>query len=152
MELWFQRGVKLDPDDFSLYMAKRWYLLPRWYGTDLDVWNFGLECAASDNWSAKIPMILIEGIDDAGGRDPSIYARPDIWPPVEKVFRAYLDHYPNSVSYRSRFIKCAADGSHWDVAAEQLKILGNEWDREVFKDNEYPQIQKLVAQHVGSDK
>jgi uncharacterized membrane protein len=74
MELWFQRGIQADPDNFGIYMAKRWYLLPRWYGSDEEVWAFGLECAKSDNWSAKIPMILIEAISDAGDRDPSVYA------------------------------------------------------------------------------
>jgi hypothetical protein len=55
MELWFQRGLKLNPDTFPLYMAKRWYLLPRWYGSDEDVWNFGLECAQSDDWPLARP-------------------------------------------------------------------------------------------------
>jgi hypothetical protein len=124
MELWFQRGLEADPDNFHLYMLKRWYLYPRWYGSDQEVWDFGLECSTSENWSAKIPIILAESISDAADRDPHIYTRPEIWGPVEKVYRAYLEHYPDSVHYRSLFTKCAVGGEHWDIAREQFKILG----------------------------
>ena len=148
MELWFQRGIQADPDNFQLYMQKRWYLLPRWYGSDQDVWNFGLECSKSDNWSAKIPMILAESITDAATRDPRVYAQPEIWEPLEKIYRAYLDRYPNSVHYRSLFAKCAVNGEHWDVAGEQFKILGDDWDRDVFKDSEYSDMTKLTASNA----
>ena len=148
MELWFQRGISADPNYFSLYMQKRWYLLPRWYGSDEEVWKFGLECAQSDNWSAKIPILLAECVTDAADRDPHVYARPEIWEPLEKVYRAYLAHYPDSVHYRSLFAKAAVSGEHWDVAHEQFKILGTEWDRNVFDDDEYPKMRQLVREHI----
>jgi hypothetical protein len=148
MELWFQRGIKADPDNFSLYMKKRWYLLPRWYGSDDEVWNFGLECSTSTNWSAKIPIMLAESITDAADRDPSVYARPEVWTPLEKVYRDYLDRYPKSVHYRSLFAKSAVAGEHWDVAHEEFKILGDDWDRGVFKNSEYADMTNLVATHT----
>ncbi|MEI9999900.1 MAG: hypothetical protein WDO13_12470 [Verrucomicrobiota bacterium] len=147
MELWFQRGVKLNADPFRLYMAKRYYLLPRWYGSDEIVWQYGLECAATNDWAGKIPLVLIEAIDDAGSRDPGVYTSAEIWGPVEKTFRGYLDHYPDAVTWRSRFVKCAVAGGHWDVAAEQLKILGNDWDRDIFEGDEYAKTARLVATH-----
>ena len=121
-------------------MAKRWYLLPRWIGSDEDVWNFGLECSTSDNWSSKIPIILAESITDVADRGPHIYIQPAIWDLLEKVYRAYLDHYPNSIHYRSLFAKCAVNGEHWNIAREQFKILGDDWDRNIFKQNEYAEM------------
>ena len=130
-----------------MYMAKRWYLLPRWYGTDDDEWQFGLQCANSDNWAAKIPMMLVECLSDAGERDPSIYARAAIWTPLEKVYRAYLQRFPDSVSYRSRFAKSAAQGGHWEIAKKQFKVLGDEWDRTIFSNEEYAAMAKEAAAH-----
>jgi len=149
MELWFQRGLKLNPDPYPLYMAKRWYLLPRWYGSDEDEWAFGLECSKSDDWDRKVPAMLLECVTDAAERDPGLYAKPEMWTPIERVFRDYLDHFPNAFYFRSRFVKCAAQGGHWDVAAEQLKLLGNDWDRSVFEGNEYAKIHHLVAAHTS---
>ncbi len=147
MELWFQRGIQADPDNFGIYMQKRWYLLPRWYGSDEDVAAFGLECATSDNWSAKIPLVLAESMSDAGGRDPLVYAQPAIWGSLEKVYRGYLERLPNSFHYRSLFAKNAVQGEHWDVAKEQFKILGDDWDRAVFEDNEYAEMSALAKAH-----
>jgi hypothetical protein len=93
-------------------------------------------------------MILIESISDAGSRDPSVYARPEIWGPLEKVYRGYLQHYPNSVHYRSQFARNAAQGGHWDVAKEQFKILGDDWDRDVFDSkDEYAQMLAQAQAH-----
>jgi len=149
MELWFQRGLKLNPDPFPLYMSKYKYLLPRWYGSDEDEWAFGLECAKSDDWDRKIPTMLLECVTDAAETNPGVYARPEIWAPIERVFRDYLTRFPNAISYRSLFVKCAAQGGHWDVAAEQMKLLGGDWDRTVFEGDEYNKVRRLVAAHSG---
>lgn len=151
MELWFQRGIKADPYNFGIYMDKRWYLFPRWYGSDESVRQFGLECAASDNWAAKIPMIYVESLTDAASRNPSIYARPEIWEPLEKVYRGYLERYPDSIHYRSLFAISAVQGGHWDVANEQFKILGDEGDEGAFKEIDYGKIKKLAASRGKSE-
>ena len=149
MELWFQRGIKIDPNSYSIYMAKRYYLLPRWYGSEQEVRDFGTECAKSDNWAAKIPLILIEAIDDAGQDDPSVYARPEIWGPVEQVFRGYLDHYPDALTYRTRFFQCAVQGRHWDVANEQLKIMNGDWDRKLFERVDITPLIQQAKEHAN---
>jgi hypothetical protein len=147
MELWFQRGIQADGNVFEIYMDKRWYLLPRWYGTDQDVWNFGLECAQSDDWAAKIPMLLVEGIEDRAENDSDVFTQPEIWDPLEKVYREYLTRYPDSIHYRSLFARSAAQGGHWAVAKEQFKILGNRWDIELFPGHSYQEMLREVNAH-----
>jgi hypothetical protein len=148
MERWFQRGVRANPDNFHLYMLKRWYLYPRWYGSDQDVWDFGMECSKSENWPAKVPLILVESIADAADRDPRLYNQGEVWGPVEKVYRAYLDHFPGSVHYRSLFAKSAVGGEHWEIAKEQFKVLGDNWDRSVFSGNQYAEMTDLTARNA----
>ena len=147
MELWFQRGQDVEGNLFNLYMSKRWYLLPRWYGSDQDVWAFGLECAKSTNWPAKIPIMLAECISDRAENDPTVFADPEVWQPLEKTYRQYLSRYPRSEHYRSLFALSAAQGGHWDVAKEQLKILGADWDRAVFPGNLYAETLQKVNAH-----
>ncbi len=151
MELWYQRGLKLNPDPIPYHMAKRWYLLPRWYGSDEIEWTFGLECAKSDDWATKTPTMLLECVSDAADNNSGLYANPETWAPIEHMLREYLDHFPNAVTYRSRFLKCAVQGGHWTVAAEQMKILGDNWDRSIFEGNEYEQTRQLIAAHQGTD-
>jgi hypothetical protein len=147
MELWFQRGQQVEGDLFSLYMSKRYYLLPKWYGSDDAVWNFGLECAKSTNWAAKIPVLLAESILDRAYRDSSIYAKPEIWTPLETVYRDFLTRYPDSVHYRSLFALNAAQGGHWDVAKEQFNILGDAWDRKISSDSLHDRMKSQAETH-----
>jgi hypothetical protein len=43
------------------------------------VWDFGVECSKSENWSAKVPLILVESISDAADLDPGVYDRDEVW-------------------------------------------------------------------------
>ncbi|MBW8782580.1 MAG: hypothetical protein JF599_11935 [Verrucomicrobia bacterium] len=46
--------------------------------------------------------------------------------------------------YRSRLAKYAALGGHWQVAKEQFKILGDNWDQRTFSKSEYAQMTKAA--------
>ena len=140
METWFQRAIKVNPNDFAAYKSKEWYLLPRWYGNVDDIMAFGQQCVDTGNWSAKLPMILTTGISESADGDPTLYQRPEIWTAVEKVYRDYLQRYPHAVFYRTSFAKHAYDSGHMDIAREQLRILGPDWDRDVLSDEEFIKI------------
>jgi len=140
MEKWFQRAIKVNPDDYAAYKAKEWYLQPRWYGSVEDIISFGKECVKTGNWAAKIPMIFPTGIAEASDQDPTLYSRDDIWQPLEIVYREYLSRYPDSVNYRTFFAKHAYDGGHKDIAREQFKILGDNWDRSVVSESDHATI------------
>jgi hypothetical protein len=140
MEMWFQRATKANPDDYAAYKCKEWYLQPRWYGSVEDIVSFGKECVKTGNWAARIPMIFPTSIAEASDQDSTLYSRDDIWQPLEEVYREYLSHYPDSVNYRTWFAKHAADGGHLDVAREQLKILGSNWDHAVLSESDYADL------------
>ncbi len=148
METWFQRAIKTNPDDYDAYKCKEWYLQPRWFGSPEDILNFGQECLKGENWSAKLPMILTTGVAEMAEQDPTLYTRPDVWPLIEKTYRAYLEHYPKSSFYRTSFAVHAFDGGHPDIAKEQLTILGNDWDRSTIS----PQKYFVMATKLGLQK
>jgi hypothetical protein len=146
METWFQRAIKADPNDYTAYSSKIWYLQPRWYGNATEVWKFGQECAATQNWAYKIPMALTDGLNDvADNGDPDVFANDEVWKLTESVYRKYLDLYPRSDIYRTYFLRAAYLGHHQDVVAEQIKILGKNWDRSLFSLAEYRKIRASVG-------
>ncbi len=151
MELWFGRAVQADPDDFEAYREKAYYLAPKWYGSDEEVWNFGLECAKTQKWSAKIPLVLVDSIvSNLGQKHPEYFTEPDKWQTLESVFRGYLNLFPRSTYYRSIFARWAVEGQHWAIAEEQFKILGDQWDRVVFPGERYPQMRDLADTHAAT--
>jgi hypothetical protein len=147
MERWFQRAIQVDPNDCEAYSMKEWYLLPRWYGTEQDEWAFGMDCAKGGNWSAKIPLIIVDELTYRAQAEPGVYMSDDVWKPLEGIYREYLSRYPDSVHYRSLFALNAAQGDHWDVAKEQFKILGDDWDPEVFPNGLYEKMMLDVKAH-----
>ena len=151
MEMWFQRAVTDDSDDYTAYRNKLLYLLPRWYGSEQEMWNFGMECARTQNWSSKTPMILVEALQYGIEDNPQTYSMAEWWGPLEKVFLTYLEHYPESTIYRSKFAKYAAKSGHWKTAKEQFDILGSNWDRRTFTDDEYKTLLQTTVSSVKSN-
>ena len=149
MEEWFQRGLKLNADTFPLYRAKRWYLMPQWHGRGSEriVWEFGLSCVATNDWSHKTPLILLQADHDPVRRNPAFYAYGEIWTALERTFRDYLQRFPNSVEYRTFFLECAVKGGHWKVAAEQFALLGNHWDRAMLTGDAYTRLSHAITEH-----
>lgn len=152
MEMWFQRAIKADPNNFGAYAAKMYYLQPRWYaGNGTEVWKFSQECIATQNWSANIPMALAEGMDDFFDYgDPIVFTRPPIWKKVEDTYRKYLSLYPRSCSIRTYFLKAAYVGHHPNVMREQYNILGANWDHEVISQDEYDCMTASLSPNQGS--
>jgi hypothetical protein len=152
MEMWFQRAIKTDPNNFGAYAAKMYYLQPRWYaGNGTEVWKFSQECIASQNWSANIPMVLAKGLDqffEYG--DPLVFTRPPIWKKVEATYRKYLSLYPRSSHIRTYFLKAAYVGHHPNVLREQYNILGANWDHEVISQDEYDCMTASLTPNQGS--
>jgi hypothetical protein len=131
LDTWYERGRQAGGDPYVLAYAKGYYLMPKWYGSDEAAWNFGLECAKGGDWAARVPTLLEDAIHERAVHDTALFAQPETWQPLEQMFRGYLARYPDSAHYRSLFALEAAFGGHWDVAKEQFKILGDDWDPHV---------------------
>jgi hypothetical protein len=55
MELWFQRAMQLNTNNYEACLKKLRYLNPKWYGTREDMIGFGRQCVASTNWGGRVP-------------------------------------------------------------------------------------------------
>ena len=60
MEQYFQLAIAGDPDCYDAYNKKLYYLTPKWHGTAEDQLTFGRECLATNRWSARIPLLLLQ--------------------------------------------------------------------------------------------
>lgn len=150
MNLWFDRAIKADPDDFAAYRAKIYYLEPKWYGSDDDIWNFGVESAATKNYAARIPLVLIDAAVGQMKQHPEWFADSQKWPVLESTLRGFLEQYPRSNYYRSVLARFACEGQHWAVAEEQFKILGDNWDRFVFPNQRYTEFRALADKNTAA--
>lgn len=140
MGKWFTAATRLDPDDPRPYAAKLNWLEPKWHGTTEDVLGFGRECAASERWSALIPLFLVQAhwaISRADGRaHPEYYQDPKVWEEIKPVYDRYLQEPDASNFHKTRYAVIAAYSGHWKEANTLFKSMrSDQRGMEVLYDN-----------------
>jgi hypothetical protein len=100
MELWFQRAMELNTNNYKACANKLRYLSPKWYGTREDMIAFGKECVASTKWGGEIPLILADAhwqyAQALGKDDKTAYWRnPEVWPDIQASFERFYELNPD---------------------------------------------------------
>ncbi len=54
-EMWFERVMALDPNNYEACVAMSNYLEPRWYGSDEEALKFARKCVVSKRWGGGFP-------------------------------------------------------------------------------------------------
>jgi hypothetical protein len=139
METWFRRAVAADPDDWTAYNNKLYYLEPKWHGSHDEMIAFGRECLDTQNWRAGIPFMLVDAHETVARQDggPGVdakayYADPAVWRDVRAVFDGHLVNAPDDVRRRSQFARYATLAERWPEADAQFRILGDNADYAPF--------------------
>jgi hypothetical protein len=103
MELWFQRAMDLDTNDFTACKTKLRYLDPKWNGTPEDMIAFGKECVASKKWGGDVPLTLTEArraiaMDLPRDVQAEYWRMPEVWSDIQASYERYFELHPNAGS------------------------------------------------------
>jgi tetratricopeptide (TPR) repeat protein len=128
MEKWFQRAMKLDPDNYQACRGKLHYLLPQWYGSRDDMLAFGRECVASTNWGGHVPLILVDAHSEfartLNADDRKAYwGLPDVWPDIKAGYEKFSQTNPDATRFRYPYAAYAFRCGQWPDFNEQVKII-----------------------------
>lgn len=136
METWFHRAMATDPDNYSACQKKLLYLAPKWHGTINDPRKFGMECLATGNWKARLPLLLADAHESLAecnsGQPERYYRRSLVWEDVQPVFESYLRQFPQASFERSRYALWACRCVEWQEADRQFTILGDNAQKHLF--------------------
>jgi tetratricopeptide (TPR) repeat protein len=154
MELWFDRAMNLDGDDYFACLAKLEYLDPRWHGSEAEMLAFGRACLRTENWDARLPFILIEAHRRfsrnsfvqgmSAPLEGEYLSRPYVWSDVQAVYGPYLAGHPRSHYDKSCYARLAALGGHYPLANKLFDELGNDWWRTAFHAEEYDWLRRAA--------
>jgi len=135
---WFEKATAAQFDHSQSYRLYREAIMPRWGGTIEGVFAFGLECAQTDRYDTRIPLLLwetVESIDREMGNDGSIYSAK----PVSDALHAFAARVaekqptlPDAIYYRSRLVAIDANHGRYQQAAAFLDALGDKLDPKAF--------------------
>jgi len=151
MELWFQRAMNLDPDNYEACRRKLNYLYPEWYGSRDDMLAFGRECVASTNWGGHVPLILVDAHSELARSLPAsdreaYWGLPEVWPDIKAAYEKYSRVNPDATRFRYPCAAYAFRCGQWQAFNEQIALLrktGDELNVNYFGGKEA--FDKMVA-------
>jgi hypothetical protein len=129
MELWFQRAMAIDPNNYDVCEAKRFYLEPRWHGSAEDMVAFGRECVQSKQWGGKIPLILVAAhkaipvyLEDP--ERTNYWKQPEVWPDIKSAYEKYFANHQNDSIQRQEYAVLAFKCEQWAEFSRQVPLFG----------------------------
>jgi hypothetical protein len=155
MELWFDRAMELDPDDYEACSSKLNYLEPKWYGSTDDMLEFGRECVQNTNWGGRVPLILVDahynicnGYIDQSQRT-NYWSQPDVWADVKSAYERFFELNPDAISYYYNYAWYAYHAEDWDKLNELIPKLGPVNYSYFGGEDEFNKMVQLAKDHAG---
>ena len=152
-ERWFDKAMAAYPNNLRACQIKRFYL-ERGEQSHEQAIEFGRQCLQGGNWSARIPMIVVDvHLNIARFDRPEVYlSREDVWNDLKAAEEGYLKRYPNAVFDRTTYAKVAAHSDHWDIAKAQFDLLGDNAVYSVFRGKQTYDYYRNKANHRAAVK
>lgn len=158
MELWFDRAMVLDPNDYDACSRKLYYLEPKWYGSREAMLDFGRECVQNTNWAGRVPLVLVDAhwnfcrgyIDKSEQTD--YWKQPDVWADIKSAYDRFFQLNPNAVGYYEYYAWYAYQAGQWDILNELIPKLGPETYYRFGGKNEFDKIVQLAKEHANKPK
>jgi hypothetical protein len=128
MEAWYQLGIRLAPGDDRVPYFKMKWLEPKWHGSLEEMLAFAHEMQHSDNWAARLPLLMVTAHEDLAGmldtseRDAYL-AHPEVCANVLETYAAFLERYPDAGWDRGAYIKWLGRCGRWSNAKRQFGLL-----------------------------
>jgi len=138
MELWFNRSMAINPNDYDACSAKLYYLEPKWYGSQEAMLDFGRECVHNTNWGGHVPLILMDAHHAIYTRyvDPSektnYWNQPYVWADLKASFDRFFELNPGAVGSHHDFAWYAYQCGQWDEFNRQLSLFSTGTNYDYF--------------------
>lgn len=155
MDVWFNRAVAVEPAERQIYSDKLYFLEPKWHGSPQAMIKFGRQCRDGRYWGAEIPFVLLTAYDrlleylPPGQRELFFQQEPAVWADVQSLYVPYLKANPESAPARSSYCNYACRTAHWDEAAKQFEILGDQAEPSRFGGRAQMEQYRATAKERG---
>jgi hypothetical protein len=107
MELWFQRAMKADPNNWEACNYKLYYLYPRWHGSYEDMIAFGRECSSNQAWGGAVRLYIGDAhfaVANDSGQGTNYWKQPDVWPEIHQAYEGFFQRNPDAISFRHNYL------------------------------------------------
>ncbi|HEY2081235.1 MAG TPA: hypothetical protein VGI88_00515 [Verrucomicrobiae bacterium] len=129
MELWFNRAMEANTNDYTACSKKLYYLEPKWYGSDAEELAFGRECVQNTKWGGQVPLTLVDAhisIDsrNEGQAQMDYWKQPEVWADIQAAYDRYFELNPDDIGYYHNYVWYAYQAEQWAKLNELIPKLG----------------------------
>ncbi len=143
-EVWFERAMTLNPDNYPACVLKLDYLHPKWHGTWDDFMGFGWQCVRTRNTAGGLPFAPIVAhhmnepyigsqFDQFRIKSVFHYSKLDVWTEVNAALGIFLQDRPDDPYIRSLRARLACIAYRFELADQELESLAGTYSRLVFE-------------------
>jgi tetratricopeptide (TPR) repeat protein len=139
VERQFRRAILADPVDDKAYYAKFEYLKPKWYGSEEEMFSFAREAVRKAPPNSTIPTVLIGAHLEMyyqSYENKSYFRNANVWKEMKEVFKIVSKSFPESKNIHNWFAKIAYLAGDYEVARQELKKVGDDWNKKAWANKE----------------
>ncbi len=153
MEKQFQRAILADPADIQAYREKLIYLMPKWYGSEEQMFDFAKEAAKTAPPNSIVPLVLAEAHWEMYYRSDdraSYFKNPMVWYEVKNVYFTLIKRYPDSREVHNRLAVAAYLAGDYEITRNELRVIKDDWLEDVWGNKKFfEKIKKEVSSTSG---
>jgi hypothetical protein len=155
LDLWFDRSMMLNTNNYRACRRRLNYLEPKWYGSDKKQLEFGRWCATSLNWGGRVPLILVDAHEAVNGRNEEpahgdYWKRPEVWEDVQRSYNRFFELNPDDVDEYENYAWHAYRAEQWDKLNELLPKIKQPHYSIWGNMDEYFIMVRIAKEHAAS--
>lgn len=124
MEIWFERAMRIDTNNYQAVWSKSWYLQPRWHGDEDDALEFAREVVANPKWGGETPLVLPRlhaSLRAYYNIDPKkYYSDPAVWADIQSAYKKFFGQNPDADAHRHDYARDAYRCGQYQLFLDQL--------------------------------
>jgi hypothetical protein len=158
LELWFNRAMQADTNDYDACSSKLYYLEPKWYGSVDDMLAFGRECVENKKWGGHVPLVLMDAhiaiqqqfIEDS--EKTNYWKQPVVWLDLKNAFERFFELNPEEIGWYHNYAWYAYQAEQWTTFNSLIpKLAPGNYDIFGGKTN-FEQMVALARDRAGETK
>ncbi len=132
----FEQGIQFEPEYFDLYKQMANYLLPKWDGKPGDAVAFATTSAdhVGGERGDAIYFHIASSVIGKNGRNFGVKEMD--WARIQRGYQAITAQFGTTGRLKNKMAWFACRFHDAEVARQQFALIGDHWDRDVWRDRE----------------
>ena len=132
----FEQGIQFEPEYFDLYKQMAMYLLPKWEGKSGEAVAFAASSADRVGGEQGDAIYFHIAVSVVGKNGKNFGVKEMDWPRIQRGYQAITAEYGTTGRLKNKMAWFAYRFRDAATARQQFELIGDHWDRDVWRDRD----------------